>query len=72
MSILLKTYSKNLTKYIGAVGISSLGSEAFKLASSLYIFKITGDLWLVTLFYLLIQIPSLFVYAFSGKFNKVT
>ncbi|WP_036464546.1 MFS transporter [Mycoplasmopsis sturni] len=67
----LNTYTKNLSKYISSVGISAIGSEAFKLASSLYIYKITGDFWLVTIFYLLIQIPSLIVYAFSSKLIKL-
>ncbi|VEU58838.1 MFS transporter [Mycoplasmopsis gallinacea] len=61
------TWKTNLIKYISAISVSSIGSEAFKLGSSLYIYKITGDFWFVTMMYLLIQLPSVIVYLLSSK-----
>ncbi|UWV84330.1 hypothetical protein [Mycoplasmopsis felis] len=58
-------FLKNSIKYTSSLSISLVGSETFKFASSLYIYKITGDFWLVTILYLLIQIPSLIIYLSS-------
>lgn len=55
----------NYCKFTGALTLSLIGSEAFKLGASIYILKLTGDYWLVAILYLLIQIPSLLVYCFS-------
>lgn len=60
-------FFKNSIKFTSSLSTSLIGSEAFKFSSSLYIFKITGDFWLVTILYLLIQIPNLVVYLFSSK-----
>ncbi|MDW2834356.1 MFS transporter [Mesomycoplasma ovipneumoniae] len=60
-------FFKNSIKFTSSLSASLIGSEAFKFSSSLYIFKITGDFWLVTILYLLIQIPNLVVYLFSSK-----
>ncbi|WP_337895926.1 MFS transporter [Mesomycoplasma ovipneumoniae] len=60
-------FFKNSIKFTSSLSTSLIGSEAFKFSSSLYIFKITGDFWLVTILYLLIQIPNLIVYLFSSK-----
>ncbi|MDJ1646104.1 methyltransferase domain-containing protein [Mycoplasma phocimorsus] len=64
-------FKENLIKYISAISISSIGSEAFKLASSLYIYRFTGDFWLVTIMYLLLQLPTLFVYGFAHKLSSL-
>ncbi|MFA7701329.1 hypothetical protein ABC565_01290 [Mycoplasmopsis synoviae] len=61
----------NLIKYFNSISISLIGSEAFKLASSFYIFKITGSFWLVTILYLLIQLPYIIIYSFSNKLIKI-
>ncbi len=67
-----KTHFKsNIAKYISAISISAIGSEAFKLASSLYIYRFTGDFWLVTMMYLLLQLPTLFVYGFAHKLSSL-
>ncbi|MEA4162349.1 MFS transporter [Mycoplasma sp. 4404] len=68
---LFRSLNANLWKYISSISLSSIGSEAFKLTSSLYIYKITGDFWLVTLLYLLVQLPSLIIYAISSKLVKL-
>ncbi|WP_245579609.1 hypothetical protein [Mycoplasma leonicaptivi] len=62
--------NKNSLKFGLSLKLSLIGSEAFKFTSSLYIFKITGDFWLVTILYLIIQIPSLIIYLFSSKIIK--
>lgn len=64
-------FLKNSIKYISSLSISLVGSETFKFASSLYIYKITGDFWLVTILYLLIQIPSLIIYLLSSKITSL-
>lgn len=64
-------FKQNLIKYISAISISSIGSEAFKLASSLYIYRFTGDFWLVTMMYLLLQLPTLFIYGFANKLTSL-
>ncbi|WP_434336813.1 MFS transporter [Mesomycoplasma conjunctivae] len=61
----MTTFKHNFYKYTTSLSISLIGSEAFKFASSLYIYKITGDFWLVSILYLLIQLPSIIVYFFS-------
>lgn len=66
-----KSFNFNLFKYVSAVGISLIGSEAFKISSAIYIYKISGDFWLVTLLYLLIQLPSIIIYIFSNKLVKI-
>ncbi|MEA4115437.1 methyltransferase domain-containing protein [Mycoplasma sp. 744] len=66
-----KLFNFNLSKYIFAIGISLIGSEAFKISSAIYIYKISGDFWLVTLLYLLIQLPSIIIYFFSHKLIKL-
>lgn len=63
----MKSFLNNLYKYTGSLAISLIGSEAFKFASSLYIYRITGDFWLVSILYLLIQLPTIIVYIFSSK-----
>ncbi|MBG0730903.1 hypothetical protein [Mycoplasma sp. 'Moose RK'] len=63
----MRIFLKNSLKYTISLATSLIGSEAFKFSSSLYIFKVTGDFWLVTILYLLIQIPNLIVYLFSSK-----
>ncbi|MCU9937334.1 hypothetical protein NW064_00475 [Mycoplasmopsis felis] len=64
-------FLKNSIKYTSSLSISLVGSETFKFASSLYIYKITGDFWLVTILYLLIQIPSLIIYLLSSKITSL-
>lgn len=64
-------FLKNSIKYTSSLSISLVGSETFKFASSLYIYKITGDFWLVTTLYLLIQIPSLIIYLLSSKITSL-
>ncbi|WP_348602568.1 MFS transporter [Mesomycoplasma hyopneumoniae] len=66
----MTNFIKNACKYTSSLNFSLVGSEAFKFSSSLYIYKITGDFWLVTILYLLIQLPSLIVYLFSTKIVK--
>ncbi|PZW01566.1 hypothetical protein [Metamycoplasma auris] len=66
----MKTYTKNNIKYTSSLTLSMIGSEAFKLGTSIFIYKFTGNLWLVTIFYLLIQLPSIFVYLLSSKIVK--
>lgn len=66
-----KSFNFNLFKYVSSVGISLIGSEAFKISSAIYIYKISGDFWLVTLLYLLIQLPSIIIYIFSNKLVKI-
>lgn len=63
-------FKVNNLKYTGSLTLSLIGSEAFKLGSSIFIFKFTGNLWLVTFLYLLIQLPSIIVYLFSSKIVK--
>ncbi|AJR12347.1 Uncharacterised protein [Mesomycoplasma dispar] len=69
-------FQKNFYKYTASLAISLIGSEAFKFASSLYIYRITEDFWLVTILYLLIQFPTIIVYLFSSKivakFTKIS
>lgn len=60
-------FRNNLYKYTSSLATSLIGSEAFKFASSLYIYHITGDFWLVSILYLLIQLPTIIVYFFSSK-----
>ncbi|WP_322908264.1 hypothetical protein RRG55_00960 [Mycoplasmopsis felis] len=67
----MMNFLKNSIKYISSLSISLVGSETFKFASSLYIYKITGDFWLVTILYLLIQIPSLIIYLLSSKITSL-
>ncbi|VEU64307.1 hypothetical protein [Mycoplasmopsis cynos] len=62
-----KTNIINKFKYTSALIISILGTEAVKLSSSVYIFKLTENFWLVSLFYLFIQLPALIVYIFGPK-----
>ncbi|MGZ9800211.1 methyltransferase domain-containing protein [Mycoplasma sp. AC1221] len=66
----MKYFKSNLLKYILAISLSSIGSEAFKLSSSLYIFKFTGDFWVVSLLYILMQLPTLITYLFANKIIK--
>ncbi|WP_322913019.1 MFS transporter [Mycoplasmopsis felis] len=67
----MMNFLKNSIKYTSSLSISLVGSETFKFASSLYIYKITGDFWLVTILYLLIQIPSLIIYLLSSKITSL-
>ncbi|AXE61035.1 methylase [[Mycoplasma] phocae] len=60
-------FKKNSINYTTSLALSLIGSEAFKLGSSIFIYKFTGNLWLVTLLYLFIQLPSILVYIFSSK-----
>ncbi|AKF41294.1 membrane protein [Mycoplasmopsis canis] len=57
----------NRTKYTSALIISVLGTEIMKLSASVYAFKLTESFWFVTLFYLAMQIPSIFVFFFGSK-----
>ncbi|MBN0970507.1 MFS transporter [Mycoplasma phocoeninasale] len=63
----MTTFKKNSINYTTSLALSLIGSEAFKLGSSIFIYKFTGNLWLVTLLYLFIQLPSILVYIFSSK-----
>ncbi|MBN4089748.1 hypothetical protein [Mycoplasma enhydrae] len=53
----MNTFRQNSWKYTSSLTLSLIGSEAFKLGSSIFIYKFTGNLWLVSLLYLLIQVP---------------
>ncbi|UWV92768.1 hypothetical protein [Mycoplasmopsis cynos] len=66
-----KTNIINKFKYTSALIISILGTEAVKLSSSVYIFKLTENFWLVSLFYLFIQLPALIVYIFGKNWSKI-
>ncbi|MCV3753409.1 hypothetical protein OF364_01080 [Mycoplasma enhydrae] len=66
----MNTFRQNSWKYTSSLTLSLIGSEAFKLGSSIFIYKFTGNLWLVSLLYLLIQVPSIIVYIFSTKIVK--
>ncbi|WP_033160873.1 hypothetical protein [[Mycoplasma] collis] len=61
----------NLFKYIFAIFISLIGSESFKLGSSLYIFRFQGSQCFIVLMYLLIQVPAFIIYIFSKKLSKI-
>ncbi|VEU59238.1 MFS transporter [Mesomycoplasma neurolyticum] len=61
----------NLYKYIIAIFISLIGSGAFKLGTSLYMFKFEGNQWNIASMYLLIQIPTLVIYFFSKRISKI-
>lgn len=62
--------NKNIYKFVGSSFISMVGSEALKLGSAIYVMKITGDYWLTSILYLLIQLPSIFTYSFAGYVSK--
>lgn len=62
--------TKNKTKYTSSLIFSMLGSEAFKLGTAVYIFKFTNSFWLVSLLYLLIQIPTFISYLLNNKITK--
>ncbi|MGX9389144.1 hypothetical protein [Mycoplasma sp. 327] len=57
----------NKTKYASSLIISMIGSEAFKLGTAIYIYKFTSSFWLVSLLYLLIQIPVFISYLLNKK-----
>lgn len=66
----MSKFKINNLKYTSSLTLSLIGSEAFKLGSSIFIFKFTGNLWLVTFLYLLLQLPSVLVYLFSSEIVK--
>lgn len=66
----MKEFRTNTIKYTTSLTLSLIGSEAFKLGTSIFIYKFTGNLWLVTALYLLVQLPSILVYIFSSKIVK--
>lgn len=65
------SFKANVYKYSSAICISTIGSEAFKLGASFYIYKLSDSYWFVSIFYLLIQFPSILTYFFSAKIVKI-
>lgn len=61
---------ENKSKYSIALIFSMIGSEAFKLGSAIYIYKFTTSFWLVTLLYLLIQVPVFISYLLNKKVTE--
>ncbi|WP_373438743.1 hypothetical protein [Metamycoplasma equirhinis] len=62
--------AKNKTKYSSSLILSMIGSEAFKLGTAVYIYKFTNSFWLVSILYLLIQIPTFISYLLNYKITK--
>ncbi|WP_406615932.1 hypothetical protein ACJA25_01220 [Mycoplasmopsis hyopharyngis] len=60
----------NKTKYSSSLIISMIGSEAFKLGTAVYIYKFTNSFWLVSLLYLLMQVPTFISYLLNNKITK--
>ncbi|MDC8911989.1 hypothetical protein PR245_02940, partial [Metamycoplasma hyosynoviae] len=59
--------TKNKIKYSSSLILSMIGSEAFKLGTAIYIYKFTNSFWLVSILYLLIQIPTFISYLLNYK-----
>ncbi|MDD7907585.1 methylase, partial [Metamycoplasma hyosynoviae] len=62
--------TKNKIKYSSSLILSMIGSEAFKLGTAIYIYKFTNSFWLVSILYLLIQIPTFISYLLNYKITK--
>ncbi|MDD1375091.1 methylase, partial [Metamycoplasma hyosynoviae] len=62
--------TKNKIKYSSSLILSMIGSEAFKLGTAIYIYKFTNSFWLVSILYLLIQIPTFISYLLNYKIIK--
>ncbi|WP_373435931.1 hypothetical protein [Metamycoplasma equirhinis] len=62
--------TKNKTKYSSSLILSMIGSEAFKLGTAVYIYRFTNSFWLVSILYLLIQIPTFISYLLNYKITK--
>ncbi|SYV89692.1 Uncharacterised protein, partial [Metamycoplasma alkalescens] len=41
----MKEFRTNTIKYTTSLTLSLIGSEAFKLGTSIFIYKFTGNLW---------------------------
>ncbi|BAQ54515.1 hypothetical protein MARG145_0535 [Mycoplasmopsis arginini] len=61
---------KNKIKYSSSLVFSMIGSEGFKLATAVYIYKFTSSFWLVSLLYLLIQVPTFISYLLNKKITE--
>ncbi|MDC8920677.1 hypothetical protein PR253_03195 [Metamycoplasma hyosynoviae] len=66
----MKMQTKNKIKYSSSLILSMIGSEAFKLGTAIYIYKFTNSFWLVSILYLLIQIPTFISYLLNYKIIK--
>ncbi|MDC8900292.1 hypothetical protein PR259_01650 [Metamycoplasma hyosynoviae] len=66
----MKMQTKNKIKYSSSLILSMIGSEAFKLGTAIYIYKFTNSFWLVSILYLLIQIPTFISYLLNYKITK--
>ncbi|WP_117274913.1 MFS transporter [Mycoplasmopsis edwardii] len=70
------SYSQNTGnkfKYTLALIISIMGTEALKIASAVYIFKLTDSFWLQSIFFLILQLPSIFIFLSGSKIlNRFT
>ncbi|MGZ9761970.1 hypothetical protein ACXYRQ_00620 [Mycoplasma sp. 394] len=54
-----------------AVFVLFFGSQGFQIGASVYIFQSLNNLWYITLYYILIQVPMIFVFIFGPKIIKL-